>query len=59
VARINRDVARIVQSPEMRQRFAVQGARPIGSTREEFAQFLGQEQTKWSRVIKEANIKPE
>ena len=59
VARINRDVARIVQSPEMRQRFAVQGARPIGSTPEEFAQFLGQEQTKWSRVIKEANIKPE
>jgi tripartite-type tricarboxylate transporter receptor subunit TctC len=59
VSRINRDVARIVQSPEMRQRFAIQGARPIGSTPEEFAQFLGQEQVKWSRVVKEANIKPE
>ena len=43
----------------MKTRLASQGARPIGSTREEFSAWLRAEQDKWGRVLKEIQIKPE
>ena len=36
-----------------------QGARAIGSSREEFAAFMRAEQDKWGKVLKEIQIKPE
>jgi tripartite-type tricarboxylate transporter receptor subunit TctC len=59
VAKINADVKRIVQSPEMRAKFALQGADPIGSTPAEFLAFMRAEYDKWGRVIKEAHIAPQ
>ncbi len=43
----------------MQKRLASQGARPIGSTREEFAAFMRVEQEKWGKVLNEIKIKPE
>jgi tripartite-type tricarboxylate transporter receptor subunit TctC len=59
VTKINREVDRIVQSPDMRQRIASQGARPIGGTPQEFAAYLDREQVKWATIFKEISIKPE
>jgi tripartite-type tricarboxylate transporter receptor subunit TctC len=59
VAKINADVARIIRSPEMRAKLAVQGADAVGSTQAEFLAFMRAEYEKWGRVIKEAHIAPQ
>ena len=43
----------------MRDALINQGAEPVGSTPEEFAEFIKSETTKYARVIREAGIKPE
>jgi tripartite-type tricarboxylate transporter receptor subunit TctC len=59
VNKLSAEVARIVQLPEVAQRFQLDGADPVGSTPKEFAAFLRTEMQKWSKVIKDAGIKPE
>jgi tripartite-type tricarboxylate transporter receptor subunit TctC len=59
VNKISAEVASIVRSPDMTQRFQLDGAEAVGSTPKEFAAFLKAEMQKWSKVIKEAGIKPE
>jgi tripartite-type tricarboxylate transporter receptor subunit TctC len=59
VGKIASEVARIVKLPEISQRFQLDGAEAVGSTPKEFAAFLKAEMQKWSKVIKDAGIKPE
>ncbi len=59
VERLNTEITRFIGSDAMKARLASQGARPIGSTREEFSAWLRAEQDKWGRVLKEIQIKPE
>jgi tripartite-type tricarboxylate transporter receptor subunit TctC len=59
VGKIASEVARIVKLPEISQRFQLDGAEAVGSTPKEFAAFLKTEMQKWSKVIKDAGIKPE
>src|SRR3954462_4737000 len=59
VNRLNGEITRFIKSDFMRQRLAAQGARAIGSSREEFVAFLRAEQDKWGKVLKEIAIKPE
>ena len=59
IAKINRDVVAILQSPAMRASLLDQGAEPVPGTPEEFAAFIKSETLKWERVIKTAGIKPE
>ena len=59
VDRLNREITRFIKSDFMRQRLASQGARAIGTSREEFAAFMRAEQEKWGKVLKEIQIKPE
>jgi tripartite-type tricarboxylate transporter receptor subunit TctC len=59
VNKLSAEVARIVRLPDVAERFQLDGAEPVGSTPKEFAAFLKTEMQKWSKVIKEAGIKPE
>ena len=59
VNKLSAEVARIVQLPDMVQRFQLDGAEAVGSTPKEFAAFLKAEMQKWSKVIRDAGIKPE
>ena len=59
VNRLNAEIIRFIKSDFMRQRLAAQGARAIGSSREEFVAFLRAEQGKWGKVLKEIAVKPE
>jgi tripartite-type tricarboxylate transporter receptor subunit TctC len=59
VARLQAETARALQTPEMRERLAVEGADPVGSTPAEFAALIRQEMEKWTEVARAANIKPE
>jgi tripartite-type tricarboxylate transporter receptor subunit TctC len=56
IARLNREINAILAAPEMRQKFADQGAEAVGGTPEAFAEHAKRERDKWSRVIRDANI---
>lgn len=58
VARLNAEVARIIASAEIRNRFINDGLEPIGGSQEEFAKFIRDEIAKYAKVIKAAGIKP-
>ncbi len=59
VARLSRETAKVVASPEIRARFDQMGVEPMGTTPEEAARFLETEIAKWAKVITAANVKPE
>jgi tripartite-type tricarboxylate transporter receptor subunit TctC len=59
VAKLNKELVRILRTPEVRERLASDGSEPIGSTPEEFAAHIKSEITKWHKVVLEANLKAE
>ena len=59
VARLRQEIAAILESPETRKRFEVEGAETARLTPAQFSDFIGAETAKWSRVVKDANIKAE
>jgi tripartite-type tricarboxylate transporter receptor subunit TctC len=59
VGRLNKELVRIVKGPELQQLFSAQAMEPVGSTPEQFAETIKQDLAKWSKVIRDAGIKPE
>ena len=59
VARLGKEIVRIMAAPEMRERFATDGFEPAGGGPAEFAAFLRVELAKWVKAIEMAGIKPE
>jgi tripartite-type tricarboxylate transporter receptor subunit TctC len=54
VLRLQQEIAKAVNSPELRERLGKEGAEPIGSTPEEFAAFIKSELTQWGKVVRAA-----
>jgi tripartite-type tricarboxylate transporter receptor subunit TctC len=59
VARLQAETAKVLRSPEVRERLAAMGAEPVGSTPEEFAAFMRAEDARWGRIIREKGIRSE
>ncbi|HWM42627.1 MAG TPA: tripartite tricarboxylate transporter substrate binding protein [Burkholderiales bacterium] len=57
--RLYKEITAIQESPETRKRFELEGAEVVRMKPAEFASFVTQETEKWTRVVKEAGIKPE
>jgi tripartite-type tricarboxylate transporter receptor subunit TctC len=57
VQRMNEDVNRVLAMPDVMDRLATVGAEDSGGTPERFAEFMRSERSKYSRLVKEANIK--
>jgi tripartite-type tricarboxylate transporter receptor subunit TctC len=57
--RVRDEAVKGLSTPEMKARFAAEGAEPVGDTPEEFAAVISGEMDKWERVAKAAGIKPE
>jgi len=57
IARIYREVARVVQVPEVRQKLIEQTADPVGSTPQELQQIVKRDLRRWADVIGKAGIK--
>jgi tripartite-type tricarboxylate transporter receptor subunit TctC len=57
VRRLNQEIAKIMQVPEVRQRFQTLGIETMASTPEEAGVRVNAELVKWGQVIKAANIK--
>jgi tripartite-type tricarboxylate transporter receptor subunit TctC len=52
VARWNRDLVKILESPDMKQKLALQGAESTPMTPEAFAAFIASEVPKYAKIIK-------
>ena len=52
INRLNAATARVIQSPSVREKFATQGAEPVGDSPQEFAAYLRSEVAKWAKVVK-------
>jgi tripartite-type tricarboxylate transporter receptor subunit TctC len=59
VERLSADANRVLADPDVRSRMIALGADPRGNTPEEFARFIREDQAKWSKLMREAGIKPE
>jgi len=59
VARLNREIVKIMNTPDVREKFSQQGVDPASSTPDEFAQMIRDEVTRWGKVIRSAGIKLE
>jgi tripartite-type tricarboxylate transporter receptor subunit TctC len=57
VSALHQQMAGILKSQEVRERFARLGSEPVGSTPEQFDAFIKSEIVKWAKVVKEAGIK--
>ena len=57
VARIQREVAKALNSPEIKEKLLAQGAIPSGNTPAEFAKFIDSEHKKWAQVVKNSGAK--
>jgi tripartite-type tricarboxylate transporter receptor subunit TctC len=58
VRRLNVAVAKVIETPEMREKILAEGFTPAHSSPEEFRQRLAIEVPRWIKVAKTANIKP-
>lgn len=56
VAKISKEVVRILKSPDIEKRFATQGVDVIASSPEDFAAFIRKDVVKYEKLIKSANI---
>jgi tripartite-type tricarboxylate transporter receptor subunit TctC len=54
---LQREIAKLVASPEVKDRMASLGYQPVGSTSDECGTHIAAEYVKWKKVIREAGIK--
>jgi tripartite-type tricarboxylate transporter receptor subunit TctC len=59
VQRLHRTLAKVLDSAEIREKFAQFSAVPGSGSPEQFGQFIRQEITRWQAVAKAAGVKPE
>ena len=57
--RLQKDVAAVVDSAEMKKRFEVEGAEALHMSPRDFGGLIAAETAKWTQVVKQAGIKAE
>jgi len=56
IAQLNRQIAALLQSPDIRERLAVQGLEAASNSPAEFRTYIASEVRKWAVVIKQAGV---
>ena len=59
IDKLNAEVAKVLKTPEMRERMTGLGTEIVANSPEQFAQYLREETAKWSKIVKDAGIKLE
>ena len=57
IATLNATLQKVLQRPDVREKFAGVGAVPTGGTPEEFAAYIASDLERWTKVVKDANVK--
>lgn len=56
VQRLNAEINKALQSPDVRAKLAVQGTEPLGSTPEEYGAYVRKELARWASVVKATGV---
>jgi tripartite-type tricarboxylate transporter receptor subunit TctC len=59
VSRLATELAKALQSLDLKQRFAAEGSEPATMSREQFTTFIAGDIARWRKVARDANIKPD
>ena len=57
VAKLNAELNRVLQLPDVRERMTALGLEPAGGTPEAFGEFVKEDIARWAKVIKAANVR--
>ena len=57
VARLNTEVNKALQSPDLRARLAASGSEPLGGTSEQYAAYIRSELGRWAKVVRDSGAK--
>lgn len=55
--KLNREIVRMLQTLEVKERLATLAFTPVGNTRKEFAAFIKSEIAKWGKAVKDSGAK--
>ena len=56
IQQLNSEVMKALQSPEVRQKLALQGAEPLGSTPQAYGEYVQKELLRWAKVVKQTGV---
>lgn len=59
IARLNQEIVQSLQIPTVKEQIAKLGMEIVGSTPEQFGTFLKEENVRWSKVVRDLNLKAE
>ena len=59
ITKLNAEIVKILNMPDVKQKFAAQGVDVIGSTPEQFAAYIKEQMEEWGKVVKAAGVTPE
>jgi tripartite-type tricarboxylate transporter receptor subunit TctC len=59
VEKLNAEITRIVNAPEMKAAWEKQGAVPMSMSTAEFDKFLREDIEKWARIVKISGARPD
>lgn len=59
IAKLNSEVNRIINSPEIRDKFVMIGVDPTGGTQEQFAAILQRDIERWGKMVKVSGMRVE
>jgi tripartite-type tricarboxylate transporter receptor subunit TctC len=57
IGRLHTEIVKVVQLPEIAERWAALGAVPLTNTPEQFAAFLKNDLSKWAKVVRDSGAK--
>lgn len=57
ISALNKEIVRIMQMPDVKERLAVHGYKAVTSSPEEFAQLIKSDLVKWQKVVKASGAK--
>ena len=59
VAKLQAEIAKVLQMPDVREKLWAQGGEPVGNTPEQLAALMRSESARYAEIVKRGNIKPE
>lgn len=57
VARLNAEIQRALAAPDLRQAFEKEAIEPIGSTPEQFGDYIKSEMVKWGKLVRSSGLR--
>jgi tripartite-type tricarboxylate transporter receptor subunit TctC len=59
VSRLNAEIAKAAQAPDVRERLLAEGTEPYTQTPAQMAEVIRRETVQWARVVRAAKIEPQ